>query len=316
MSKQKNKITSKQLVLGSLASLIFIESCTKPELLYYENENVIAINRSEAGNNSCNLVPIILNASEEEYAYLYFLDKLSQDIIKDNNIAKKFLENPKIYLDENGFPDIIVNLDESMLKTILALSDERISQAIKSNDIQTFIKLCKDLGLTKEVEESDLTMVQGILAKVPEIKDLLSKSSLSKDDDTKAAIVWCAFAVFLVVGAAVFDWALVVSYVAEAVAAHTTAAFNTQVAYNTKSKATGNNNSSESKIDIQNTSITLLWILEGGAFDQLPSICNEENRSFVDEIIKSVQNNYPDLLQEYDVEHIKSIFLLNQNLLK
>ena len=316
MSKRTKKITAQQWVFGSLASLIFIESCTKPELLYYENENVITINQSEAGNNACTLVPIILNASEEEYAYLYFLDKLSQDIINDISIAKRFIENPQVYLDENGFSNVKANLDESLLKTILAFSDERITHAIKSNDIQTFIKLCKELGLTNEVEEGDLTMVQGILAKVPELQNLISDLGISKDDENRAAIAWVFFALLAVVGACVFDWALAVSYAVEAVAAHTTAVFNTQVGYNTKTISSGiDNNSNQSKTKIQNASVTLLWLLKGGASNQLPYLWDEENKAFVDEIIQAIKKNYPDFSQDYNVEQIKSLFLLNLNLL-
>ena len=236
-------------------------------------------------------------------------------IVTNGHWAMTF-EKAQVYLDENGFSNVKANLDESLLKTILAFSDERITHAIKSNDIQTFIKLCKELGLTNEVEEGDLTMVQGILAKVPELQNLISDLGISKDDENRAAIAWVFFALLAVVGACVFDWALAVSYAVEAVAAHTTAVFNTQVGYNTKTISSGiDNNSNQSKTKIQNASVTLLWLLKGGASNQLPYLWDEENKAFVDEIIQAIKKNYPDFSQDYNVEQIKSLFLLNLNLL-
>lgn len=91
-------------------------------------------------------VAIEIPLSQQNLAYLAFLDKLGKDIIQDFRIAKEFSENPQLYFQKYGYNEL-VDLDENMLKLILALGDEDINKAISLGDIRQVLVLMRDKGL-------------------------------------------------------------------------------------------------------------------------------------------------------------------------
>lgn len=135
---KNNKYITK-VVAGLVGTSIIGSSCTGYILDDYQN--VIEANLSDSGDAA-----IKIELTNEEIDYLSFLNKLGNDILKEPLIAKEFAENPQAYLIKYGY-DKNIDIDESLLKLILALGDEDINCSINEGDVKKTILLLKQKGL-------------------------------------------------------------------------------------------------------------------------------------------------------------------------
>lgn len=129
---------------GGLATSILYTSCCptvidEKDMIYLSSENLIQLNNAIA-------TPLNLNLKSEDYEYLKFLDKLSKEIIYNPSIAADFSKNPQNYLNKYQYRGKI-NLDDGLLKLILALGDIDIANAIKESNVRDFLRLCKEKNL-------------------------------------------------------------------------------------------------------------------------------------------------------------------------
>ncbi|GHV62855.1 hypothetical protein FACS1894195_5060 [Bacteroidia bacterium] len=94
-----------------------------------------------------------LDISKGELDYLRFMNKLSEDIIRHPVIAKEFSKNPQLFLNKYGYHEPI-DLDENILKLILALGDEDINKAVNAGDIKMTLKLMEEKNLLNDLAKS------------------------------------------------------------------------------------------------------------------------------------------------------------------
>lgn len=96
---------------------------------------------------------IELDLTKDELEYLHFMQKLSDDIVKYPIIAQEFTKNPQLFLEKYGYKESI-NLDDNILKLILALGDEDINKAINVRDVKTVLKLMKEKNLLNNIDNT------------------------------------------------------------------------------------------------------------------------------------------------------------------
>ncbi|GHT61474.1 hypothetical protein FACS189451_03580 [Bacteroidia bacterium] len=131
-----------RVVAGAVSAGVLMPSCVPAgsydDLLYNVDHP-----QKDLGQNA---IPIRLNVSPNQAAYIEFLQKLSEDIIKYPVVAKQFHNNPKLFMERYGYRGDI-NLDDDLLRLIIALGDDDINRAIKLGDAGLFIDLCSEKGL-------------------------------------------------------------------------------------------------------------------------------------------------------------------------
>lgn len=97
------------------------------------------------------------NLSEEFINRLNAIQQIVNTIIADGNEARLFAENPDEYLASKESHFNITLLDPEK-KLLFAISDEDVLNAIRTNDIHSFLSLCNErgyLGIINEYNKPD-----------------------------------------------------------------------------------------------------------------------------------------------------------------
>lgn len=190
--KKKDLITKG--VAGLTVSAIILSSCTSPSVWMDTDE----------ASDSASLFPdegsqvVNLKISAEDEAYLSFLQKLSEDIVKEPAVAREFAKDPDAFVKQYGY-ESKVDLDESMLKLILSLGDEDINTAVNQNDITTVIALMESKGLLDDIIGSEVK----IRLEDEDIKLIYEKMGINPNSQTigtkQASGICCVFIGFMAV---------------------------------------------------------------------------------------------------------------------
>ena len=309
MSKIKNKKSHKpnvkSIVSGAMSSLILFQSCASPSY-FLDEDDIVSINKKIlSGSNSDIVTPIKINMNDNTIAYLKVLDMLLEDIIKKPNTAKMFMENPeKFVMKHYGITDVKINLDEYMLKTVLALSDTEVCNAIKNNDISKFVELSLKHNLISRPTEADMTIVKQLFESNPELLDVSNLENLDYD----AAIV--AFAFAIAVGAAVFVWALAITHatVLNALGLAVGALGTVKYVTWTDGEPDDTNDNLGNRRFIQSSHI---WTLKGGKIDNLYVMGEKYQEVFIEDLMAALQKEVPYEFNKQNIEQIKQLIRVN-----
>ena len=87
--------------------------------------------------------------------------------MQDPVIARQFVKNPDAFVEDYGYEGGI-NLDEGMLKLILALGDEDINKAVNQNDMLKVLDLMESKGLLDGVDEIGISLTNEQIRKIYE----------------------------------------------------------------------------------------------------------------------------------------------------
>ncbi len=291
----KKKITPKQIIAGSLAATMLAQACTEGTF-YFADENVIDINNRSHPNGDL-IIPLELNTTTEEKEYFVFLNNLAADIIKYPAIANSFAKDPAEFLERYGYTNKNISLDEGMMKLVLALGDEEINEAISQNDIKKLVRLCRDKKIVEYVKDSDIDRINTLLNKNPKL------FRLNEVDDIQANASVVAFALAVVVGAAAFIWAVVVTHVAAANAAAAATVY--AYAYAVQAKW------AEIRSNRRNSEINQLWALKGGDLSQTYILGEECNKQMANDLIEALEKEFPHKLKGVNKESLRKIINLN-----
>jgi len=209
-----------QIVSGVLSTSILTASCTQYSLIddrIYDNKVTGNLDLGEI------VIPISLELKPEDVQYIKAIQLISIDILRHPQKAKAFNENPKSVLRNYGYNGD-VNFDDNLLKVTMALADEDIHNAIKSQDFKTFIKLCKEKDiisptkgifadefyqkqLNEILKDNDITKLKEQLS----LRSGVSLEDINIDEDEVISIV-LVFIVVVAVGLAILGavWAVLI----------------------------------------------------------------------------------------------------------
>jgi stage V sporulation protein SpoVS len=184
----------KKVVTGTVSASILASSCV-PHPDITDDDSIYGVNGFDENLGKI-AVPISINLTPKGAKYIAFLQKLSEDIIRDTAIAREFSKNPESFLQKYGYNESI-SLEEGMLKLILALGDEDINNAIKNNDIKQFYNLCKGKDL---LNASTFTS----LVNNDEIRDKINELGLDNSAIPELQALFLAVPVLIFIAVAVF----------------------------------------------------------------------------------------------------------------
>lgn len=295
---KRRKVNPKQIIAGSLASVIFIQSCSKQPILYYNEEDVTVVNTQYDDYSKNNILPIQINLNKETCLYIDFLNKLVNDIICNPNIAQEFLKSPEKYITSNGFDEISVNIDDELLRFITCLADDDLNVAITNNDIENFIQICYKKGYFNHLKNSDIEVMKKILETNPELLKQIGPEFSS----------FVAFAAAAVVGVLAVVWAVIVTHIGVGNVIGIGTAFIYAAA--TTWTAIGNANTNVLDNLTDNSSIIDVWLLKSEDLSKLNIIVDENTNMFIESVVSAIESE--NLLDNnIDAEYLKNFLRFN-----
>ncbi|MCE2615395.1 hypothetical protein [Phocaeicola oris] len=163
---KSNPVLTK-IVAALVSTGVILPSCSG----YFIDEELV----ENAELPDIGISAINLPFDEQEISYLLFLSKLGNDIIEYPQTAREFIANPQKYIEKYGFCEPI-NLDDSLLKLILALGDNDVNSAINAEDYSLAINLLKNKGLLTSVRSDFIDLSNGEITKLYNVIGIKAKS--------------------------------------------------------------------------------------------------------------------------------------------
>jgi hypothetical protein len=283
--KQPNKHVVR--VVAGLVSTGTIASCTG-DFLY---TNIM----EESSENGLSAMSI--NLSKEDLDYLRFLDKLGKDIINNPIIAKEFAKNPQIFVEKYGYYEKI-DIEENLMKLILAFGDDDINAAVKVGDIKLTLALMRDKGLLNADSYTKITISE------QQQRDILALLGINEADFDQYGACTLGFVCFFAVIVGATTLAIALYYVGAAVAAAAALLAYLEV------EAWGYNNVNNSNF-LDNNSPLKIWGLRGDAKNTFVAtdLYTEEMANQIIEEIEAMDKNV--FNKAMSKEQFKQILKLN-----
>jgi len=299
MKRKRIKKTTNQVIAGTLAASFLTVSCTQynlPEHIVNDNVNVT--------NPEIDLgkiaIPISLQLKPDDAQYILAIQRLTNDILVNPQVAKELSLNPEAVLRQYGF-DGAVNLDDGLLKIVKALSDVDLLNAIKANDFRTFVDISMEKGLFKSTESVfSISYYEQQLNSLLQHKDI--ERFLEESKMLRSGVVYDAFVLWgLVYIAVALYMAAIVATVGFLTAAYAAVSFGTF--YNVGS-------SSISEGDLSTIDFFILNSDARDAFIVVDKEIEEITNKTID-IVRTVQPNYFDTVSEIEARNLIKINLVN-----
>lgn len=277
-------------VAGILIPSILLPSCTPSDFLLTKSIEDINSHNYFTQDNQC-VLPLDL-LSEETNILIEKCMRMASDIINNPNSAKKMAESPNDYFLSYGIEDHMT-LPKDMLKLLEILSDDEIHSAIMQKDNRRLLSLCKEKGLIKTLDSSDIKI------------RINPRQGGDSDTDTEISGIFVgAIAVFLLVVAGI---AIVV--------ADDTAIYDQEVFW-------GGEDGGDNGNGIDSTAIETIKKIDPNLYQAFslkrPTqdtylMATEYQDDLLDQGMQIISETYPELLQLYDNETIRQMILFNLN---
>jgi hypothetical protein len=299
----KNNPTSPKTIAGVILSAFLFNSCAKG---YYVYESVNAINEQErvtAFDFNNIAIPIDIEISPEVYEYFLFLEILIKDIINNPFVAQEFAKDPNKYINKHGFNEINISIDGEMLKFIFALADEQLIESLKNNDFAHFFQLCKEKELFNDVNNIDFSIYRQILEDNGIDLSTFSLVDLEGDELRMSAFL-VALAVLVAAGAVVLVWGVVVSHVAAGT-------FTVAAAAVAWSVGVGPTKPQTPKSPTIDPHLFRLWQLQTQDLQSFYLFQLEYEEQLIHNCIEAAQNQYPEEMQNIDINALKNVIAIN-----
>ncbi len=239
--------------------------------------------------------------SQEDIDYLTFLIKLAGDVVTDPAAARRFSENPDGYVGECGY-NRKVNMDDGLLKLILALGDEEINRAISQNDVERAVEIMESKGLLEDLGNVRIS--------VPEetIRNLYADLGITDVDTGKIGLVSTVSIlltmILVLVTAGVFAAALV--QVAAAVETVLALEALVEIAVAGASPASP----AELKRILSRNLPLRVWSLKGDATGGYIATNTYINNQ-VDKIIDMIKKRRPEIFERIDEQKLRRLIICN-----
>lgn len=290
----------KKLVSAILATSFFTESCVSGYYFDIPADDLNLFIRNSNTTFDGIAIPIQVSFSKDDISYIIFLDKLASDILSNSSIAKEFAENPKQYIQRNGFEIDDVLIDHKLTKMILAFADDRISNAIKNQDVSEYLSLMIEKGIVDDLFEKGLNNISLNSPLTVNFSDLI------KNNDNEDGAL---FIPVVVVGVAIAVWAAFVEHALVFNAAAFATVFTAVAAVNTIT--TG-------KIKrfyqtLLNSRLVEVYAIKSKEIDNIYLICDQIIDESVNIVLSKLQAQYPQKFENVDTSKLKTQILYNLN---
>lgn len=294
---KKDLLTKGLLGLSSVS--IIAASCSSDGLWTESDENTEYLKSFGDEGNAA----ISINLTHDEIEYLKFLDKLGKDVIKEPAVARQFASDPNAFIQQYGYKGEI-NLDEGMLKLVLALGDEDINTAVNQNDITTALALMQNKGILDDISNSDIN----IKFSDEEIKKIYAEMGIEVDNEFIAqnrysfAAVWPVYVVAAVVSQVGIGYNV-------AAAVNVVAAVTVYFAVEAWGQAKNMDNVTNANLPLK------IWSLKGqdaNTYVAADQYVSDQSRK----IVNLVKENNPGLLDyvnETELEQLVKLNIVNSN---
>lgn len=279
---------------GVLSSSFIFQACNKAESADELNqmlESNILSTPDAIG------VPIGISLDSQDQEYIRFLHQLSAEIVSNPQTANEFAKNPKEYCLKYGYNQPL-NLNQGLLKFIMALGDDAINDSIAKGDVNAYIRACKNNGL---LELSSLNQD-------PYLKKL--SAIINKEQHTSNMAPYLAITrTGVEANQEVIDnFSAVYGAVAIVIAAVAVEAF---IVLGTTTWVTHVHESAyqESDFQQQNSMIEVWNLKNDGKADY--SLTDKINNAIVEEGLSIIKENFPAVYENVDENTLRNLILLN-----
>ena len=194
MRSMKTKINS--LTAKSLATSMLLASCTPNadfDQIMVEQSGI----NSEKDITDSKGVSISLSLNEETKQALRDIAPLVQEIIDNPKVAQELSKDPESFCKQRGY-NFTIDLDDAIFKVIVALGNEEINKALKSNDFERFMQLCADMKLLETGQKVKLNVLFQNEDE-QEIFNAIAYELNGETIETRSVAFWLAVSVVLVV---------------------------------------------------------------------------------------------------------------------
>ena len=142
-------------------------------------------------------VSISLSLNEETKQALRDIAPLVQEIIDNPKVAQELSKDPESFCKQRGY-NFTIDLDDAIFKVIVALGNEEINEALKSNDFERFMQLCADMKLLETGQKVKLNVLFQNEDE-QEIFNAIAYELNGETIETRSVAFWLAVSVVLVV---------------------------------------------------------------------------------------------------------------------
>lgn len=128
---------------GVISGSFIFQACEKAESA--DELNQMLESNIQANSDTIG-IPIGVPLTIQDQDYISFLRQLSLEIVSNPIAANEFANDPEAYCHKYGYSQQL-NLDQGLIKLIMALGNKEINDSINEGNINTFVKACKKNGL-------------------------------------------------------------------------------------------------------------------------------------------------------------------------
>ena len=284
------KVTKLSTGFSILASGFLLNACENSASVDELNQQVEKNGRIEHSGRYSIAVPM----SSNEIRYVDFLQFLSNEIVKDHNVSKEFIDNPQKYCTDHGFPNLPINMESGLLKFILQLGNDQLNNTLKVGDASGFVASCKQNGILDYSVLLTDPYLQSLSNKIRATR--ASKFPIENQDTPTIDTNFSAVYGFL---------AIVIAAVAvEAVVVIGTATWVTHVHGGSSSqpphRAYGIQNSATHFINIQNSTLKNGYVMS-----------DKVSEAILEEGYKVVEENFPEVYKKINKNTLSNIILMS-----
>lgn len=299
--KKKRKISNTLKTIGILSSSFLLHACETTNSI--DELNLLLSNHYKK-NTNLKGVPLHLALAKTDQEYITFLQKLSIDIIKNPDIANEFANNPNKFFYRHGYKKH-PNIDNSLIKFILALGNKNIVTAIQKGDVNAYIAECKKQGIINLKtlrNDSHLQTISNYFYKQENAFTNLKAFTRTDFANTNPLNNTESFS-------AIYGFLAVVI---AAVAVETAVVIGTTVWVTHVHQSSNNINESNriERRDIDTNQAIELWNLKDNDRHTY-IIADKINDAIVSEGMKIIKDNFPKVFEKIDKQTLKNIILLN-----
>ena len=242
-------------------------------------------------------VPIGVPLNGQDQEYIKFLQQLSAEIVSNPHIAIEFAKNPEGYCRKYGYNQPL-NLDQGLLKLIMALGDDAINDSIAKGDVNAYIRACKSNGLLelKSLNQDPyLKKLSAIIKKEQYTSNLTPNLSITRAEvktDQEA----------------VDNFSAVYGAVAIVIAAVAVEAF---IVLGTTTWVTHVHNSANQKLESeQHNRVIEVWNLKSDKKTDY-FLTDKINNEIVEEGLSIIKEDFPEVYEKVDANTLRNLILLN-----